>query len=243
MIVAGAMPSSLRALSLAGVEFPVRILGRVHAFPGMTSNPLAVTSSSALARAAAGRRLNNPIGVTTDYVWVKGPPALASRLLANPPVDAAYVITIDTFRRNPDVLLATRTYAYLRAIATGAALLSLVGLLLYLQARQRSQAIASALSRRMGLRRSVEIASLGIELSALLTFSFVCGTAIAVASALPVVSHVDLLPQYPPSPLAVVPWRVVWIGLGGIVVLAFAAAALTNWVAGRSDLSKELRLV
>ena len=75
----------------------------------------------------------------------------------------------------------------------------------------------------MGLRRSVEIASLGIELSALLTFSFVCGTAIAVASALPVVSHVDLLPQYPPSPLAVVPWRVVWIGLGGIVLLAFAA--------------------
>ena len=66
------MPSSLRALSLAGIEFPVRILGRVHAFPGMTSNPLAVTSSSALARAAAGRRLNNPIGVTTDYVWVKG---------------------------------------------------------------------------------------------------------------------------------------------------------------------------
>jgi ABC-type antimicrobial peptide transport system permease subunit len=94
----------------------------------------------------------------------------------------------------------------------------------------------------MGLRRSVEISSLCLELAAVLAFSLVLGAAIAVASALPVVPHVDLLPQYPPSPLAVVPWNVVWVALAGTLALALAAAALTSWVAGRADVSKELRV-
>ena len=71
--------------------------------------------------------------------------------------------TVDTFRQSPDVLLATRTYSYLRTIAIAAGVLVLVGLLLYLQARQRSQAIASALGRRMGLGRGAETLSLCLE--------------------------------------------------------------------------------
>jgi hypothetical protein len=180
--------------------------------------------------------------VPIDSIWVKGPVGPASRLIVAAPIDAVYVTSITSFRQNPDVLLATRTYAYLRAIAAGAALLALAGLVLYLQARQRSQTIASALSRRMGLRRRDEILSLWLELAALLGFSLGLGAAIAVACALPVVVHVDLLPSYPPAPVASVPWNVAGIALGVVVVLSALAAAATTLIAGRADVARELRV-
>jgi hypothetical protein len=242
VILVGSMPDAIRALSMGGGLFPVRVLGRLHAFPGMTTNPLVVTSRGALARAANARRVFDPLGVEINYVWVKGPPAAAGEALKTSRLDAIFVTTVDTFWRNPDVLLATRTYSYLRVVAIGSALLSLICLMLYLQARQRSQAIASALSRRMGLSRATEVASLFLELAALLLFSFALGAVLAITAALPVARHVDLLPEYAPAPLAVIPELVIWLTLAGLVLVAAATAALTSWSASRMDVGKELRV-
>ena len=242
VILVGGVPGPIRALSMAGGRFPVRVLGRLHAFPGMTTNPLVVTSRDALARAAKARRVYDPLGVGINYVWVKGPPVAASEALTASRLGATFVTTVDTFWRNPDVRLATRTYSYLRVVAIGSALLSLVCLLLYLQARQRSQAIASALSRRMGLSRASEVASLFLELATLLLFSFAVGAVVAIAAAFPVTRHVDLLPEYAPGPLAVIPEPVIWLTLAGLVLVAAATAALTSWSASRMDVSKELRV-
>ena len=154
VIVSDGVPASLRSITIQGTRFPIRIIDRVHAFPGMTTSPLFVTSTASLATAARRLHTVNPlISVSRNYIWAKGPPATLVKALEDPRLDIAYVTSIDAFRKDPQILLATRTYSYVRTVALAAALIALAGLVLYLQARQQSQRIASALTRRMGLTR------------------------------------------------------------------------------------------
>src|SRR5262249_38330005 len=150
---------------------PVRKLGTVHTFPGRTSNPLVITSYAALEKASHMAHVGDPLDTTLSYLWAKGPPSKVGPALAKAGVDTYYMTTVGAFRKSPDVELAARTYRYLRPIALAAGALVLVGLLLYLQARQRSQTIASALGRRMGLRRGAETLSLCLEVAGILAFA------------------------------------------------------------------------
>ena len=149
--------------------------------------------------------------------------------------------TVDAFRRSPDVLLATRTYAYLRTIAIAAGVLVLVGLLLYLQARQRSQAIASALGRRMGLTRAAEALSLCLEIAGILLFAAAVGAAVAIAAARPVVEQIDPLPDRPPSPSSSSRPTALLLAAAALAVVAVAAGVLTGWLARGADVSEALR--
>src|SRR4029078_1255807 len=129
-----------------------RVVGAVKAFPGMSAGiPLVVAPARALDEALSRPELSGALGTLWTYVWGKGPPAAVARALAASSLHPSYLSTIETFRKNPDVALATRTFAFLRASAIGAGALVLISLLLYLQARQRSQTIASAITRRMGM--------------------------------------------------------------------------------------------
>jgi putative ABC transport system permease protein len=232
----------LRALSLQARRVPVTVLGRVQAFPGMTSSPLVVTSADAFARATAQAHVLDPLGVTQTYVWGKGPPEEVGDAMARAGVDVYFATTVDTFRRDPDVLLATRTYGYLRATALASAVLVLVGLLLYLQARQRSQAIASALAARMGFRRAAEILSLCLEVAAIGFFALAIGATVALLAAGPVVREIDPLPDWQPSPIFVAPLGAVAVAAAVLAVVALVAGAVTSWLARRTDVSEALRV-
>lgn len=228
----------MRSLVLPGGRFPVKVLGRVHAFPGMSIHPLVITSFAALDAAAP----INPLEVMQTYVWAKGPPREVAAAVAASRLDTINVTTVDTFRRNRDVLLATSTYAYLRTIALAAGVLALVGLLLYLQARQRSQAIASAFGQRMGFGRLSELLSLWIEVAGVMLFAAATGAVVAIAAAEPIVRRIDPLPDYAPSPVFVIPRTTFLLAAGALVVVTLAAGALTSWFARRADVSEALRV-
>jgi len=205
--------------------------------------PLLITSFEALDAAAARTHLYDALGVPWTYVLAKGPPEPAMRALESAPsLSAYYPASIETFLRNPDVLLATRTFSFMRTVAIGAAVLVLVALLLYLQERQRSQAIASTLARRMGFGRGAETVSLALELGAILAFAAVVGGGIAVAAAAPVVRHVDPLPDNAPAPIFVAPVGVIAVVAAALVVVTVCAAYLTSWLASRVDVSEALRV-
>jgi putative ABC transport system permease protein len=243
VIVAGDWPTAPKAIWLGGSRLPVSVVSSVSTFPGISVGvPLIVTSAEALDRAAKRAQLFAPLGESWTYVWAKGPPGPVGRALEATPLQGYFVVTVDTFRKDPDVLLATRTFSYMRTIAIASALLVLVGLLLYLQARQRSQAIASALAARMGLRRRTEILSLSLELAAIALFAGLVGGVVAVAAADPIVSHIDALPTYPPPPTLLIPVGAILVSVGALIVLALAAGALTSWLASRTDISEELRV-
>jgi putative ABC transport system permease protein len=231
-----------KALLIGGVRVPTHVLASVRAFPFMAEGtPLAITSYDALDEFEARTKAFDSLGVLSTYVWGKGPPAQVSRALTA--LEPTYPpATIETYLRAPDVVLATRTFTFMRMIAIGVGVLALLGLLLYLQSRQRSQAIASALARRMGLTRAAETLSLCLEVAAILAFAAVLGGGVAIASAAPVVRRIDPLPQDPPSPIFTVPVGEIVLTALALVVFAVAAGALTSWFARRTDVSEALRV-
>jgi putative ABC transport system permease protein len=232
----------MRAISLQDTPVPVTRIGTVHSFPGMTVNPLVITSYAALDRAAHAAHVLDPLDTTQTFVWAKGPPDEVAPALQKAGVDTYYMTTVDTFVQSPDVRLATRTYSYLRTIAIASGFLVLVGLLLYLQARQRSQSIASALGRRMGLSATAETVSLCLEVAGILLFSGVLGATVAIAAAQPVVKEIDPLPDRPPSPVFVLPSTSILVAVGALALLAVAAGLITSWLARRADVSEALRV-
>jgi putative ABC transport system permease protein len=231
-----------RAILLGGQRFPIRALASVQAFPFMAQGiPLVITSYRALDDLEARSHLIDPLGVLGTYVWGKGPPREVARALAG--LEPTYPpSTIDGFLHAPDVVLATRTFTFMRVIAVGAGVLALLGLLLYLQARQRSQAIASALTRRMGLTRAAETLSLCLELAGILLFAAVVGGGVALAAAAPVVRRIDPLPDDPPSPIFTLPVGEIVLAAIALGLIALLAAALTSWFARRTDVSEALRV-
>jgi putative ABC transport system permease protein len=231
-----------RAIMLSGRRLPIRVLASVHAFPFMEQGiPLLITSYQALDELEARAHLPESLGVLGTYVWGKGPPRQVARALTalQPPYPPS---TIDGFLHAPDVVLATRTFTFMRMIAMGAGVVVLLGLLLYLQARQRSQAIASALARRMGLTRAAETLSLCLELAAILGFAAVIGGGVALAAAAPVVRKIDPLPGDPPSPIFTLPAAEIVLAALALAILALIAGALTSWFTRSTDVSEALRV-
>ena len=242
-VVTTDVPARTGAIWLEGTRVPVTVVARVRSFPGMSPGvPLLVVSQRALDAAARRLRVYDPLGAAQTFLWAKGPPQAVSRALARPSTGAYFLSTVDSFRKDPDVVLAGRTFSYMRLIAAAAGLLVCIGLLLYLQARQRSQAVASALAARMGLRRRDEVLSLTLELLAVALVAAVVGGAVALAAASPIVPHLDPLPDDPPGPVLLVPWLAVGLATLALAVLVPAAGALTSHIARRTDMSETLRV-
>lgn len=208
----------------------------------MSFVPLVVADRTALLAATHRVHVLDPLGDPPTYVWAKGPAKLVSRAIAAKPVEAAFVTTVDGFRKQSDVVVARRAFAFMRLIAAASGVLVFLGLVLYLQARQRSQAVASVLAARMGLRRRTEMLSLALELGAITLVAALVGGIVAVAAAGPIVGHIDPLPDEPPAPALAIPLSAIAAAAIGLVVVAILASAFTSWASRRTDMGEALRV-
>jgi putative ABC transport system permease protein len=243
MIVAGGAPATMTAIWIKGVRLPARIVARVHVFPAISAGtPMVVVGSDALRQAAARAHLVAPIEQPQSFAWATGPPAAAARALAADPLHATYVTTVDSFTADPDVKLAERMFRYMRVIAVAAAILVLAGLLLYLQARQRTQTVGLALAERMGLRGRTFVLSLVLELSAITLVAAAVGGAVALAAGAPIVKHIDPLPDSPPAPTLAVPYGSIAASAVGLLAFVCVAALLARWSSRRADVAEALRV-
>jgi ABC-type antimicrobial peptide transport system permease subunit len=129
-----------------------------------------------------------------------------------------------------------------KVIGGAAAVLALVALLLYLQARQRAQLIASALVARMGLSRRRDAVALAVEAGGIVLVAGVVGAVVAVAAASPIAHHVDALPLYAPTPTLIVPWTTIALGLAAAVIAGAVLGAIAAAIAARSDVAEALRV-
>ena len=195
----------MRAVSIQGTPVPGDACSaRVRAFPGMTVEP-ARDHVVRRARRAPSRAAHvlDPLDATQTSIWAKGPPARSRAALEKAGVDT-YYMTTDRRRsaRAPTCCSRRGRTPTCARSRSPPALLVLVGLLLYLQARQRSQAIASALGAADGARRGAEALSLCLEVGRDPARSrALLGAAVAIAAAQPVVKQIDPLPDRPPSPV------------------------------------------
>jgi putative ABC transport system permease protein len=225
-----------------GVRLPIRIVGRA-AVPGASAGrPALLVSRVDLRRLARRAHILDPAPQVQAFVWAKGPPAKVEPALARSELAPVFLTTADHIFQNASVRAAARSYRFVKVVGIAAAGLSVLCLLLYLQARQRSQLVAAAVLRRMGLGRPADGGALALEAAAIVLSAGIIGGAVAVFCAGPIVRHVDSLPQYAPGPVVVVPWVVLgtWLLAATIVTAALGAAA--SGLARRADVAGALRV-
>jgi putative ABC transport system permease protein len=249
----GGEPGRLRAIASPGApdvdaifdqgaRIPVDVVGHA-AVPGTSAGrPALLVSRAALRREARRVHILEPGPTAGGFVWAKGDPGRIMPVLERSSLAPVYLTGLDHIRDAPSVAAAERSYRYVKLIGVAAAVLALVALLLYLQARHRSQLIATALTRRMGLAPAGDAAALVLEAGAVVLFAAVVGGAVATAAAAPLARHVDSLPQYAPPPVLTVPWTTLGLGLAAAVCAALVIGAVAALLASRSDVAEALRV-
>jgi hypothetical protein len=220
------------------VRIPIHIVGRT-VVPGASAGRPALLVPRALLERT---RLIEPAPGAIGLVWARGPSRSVERQLLSSDLQPSYLTTPGHILSDPSVAAAERSYRYVKVIAVAAAILSLVGLVLYLQARQSGQLIATALTRRMGLARSEDMIALALEAAAIVLSAAVVGCAVAAATARPIVQRLDALELYAPGPAFVVPWTVLVAGTAVGMLIAAVLGALAVAVAERSNVAEALRV-
>lgn len=241
VVVAGTSASKpLEAAWISGDHVPLVVVGRVRAFPSMsTDRPLLIASADAFNRLGAAAAEISTTGFA--YVWARGDERQVKRALGAPLVGADYLLTRHDILSAREVVAAARSYGFLVLLGAASGALALVGLLLYLYARQRSQTLASALLRRMGLRPAAELASLAFEVAAILALAALIGAIVALATVRVIIGSLDPLPQYPPAPDPATPWLALAATPALVAVVAVLAAALAQRGSRRANVAEELR--
>jgi putative ABC transport system permease protein len=240
-LLAGPAVPAAGAVELGADDLPVAMVGRAAAFPGMSraDRPLLVVSAERLSQWAVTLRVRLTAG---HEVWTREDPAAVVAVLREAGTVPEATRTAATVMRTPTFLAVSWTFAMLQTLGALAGLVTLVGLVLYVQARQRGRLVAYALARRMGLSRGAHLGSVALELAAMLLFSFALGVALALATSSLVYRRLDPMPELPPGLHLVLPGAVLGLTLLGVAVAALTGALLVQRGADRANVAEVMRL-
>jgi hypothetical protein len=230
VVVAGPDPPGIGAIEVGTTRLPVHVVAATEAFPGMISKrPLLVADAGALVEAAGGSQAILGGSNATTELWIRAGRAEALAELSRLDVPVFQVTSAEEVEDIPYIATVIDTFLVLNALGLGTLVLVLAALLVYLQARQRSQIVSYGLSLRMGLDPRGHRRSLVLELGSMLAAGAVLGGGLAVAASFLMVPRLDPLGAIPPEPAVDLP-------VVRLVVLAAALAAVAlggAWLAGR----------
>jgi putative ABC transport system permease protein len=246
IVVAAGPRVAPQEIQIGTAHVPVRIVGRATSFPGLRSTrPMIVADEAAVERALD--RAGAPIdplrqsGSSTE-LWIKGDPQGVQAALADAAVPTYLVVTAEQVQDIPQVSAVLDTFVVLNVLGVVAAALTFVGILMYLQARERSGVVSYALSTRMGMTHEQHRRALVLELGAMLMFAVVVGAVLAIAAAWFTVPLLDPIATIPPEPLLVIPAGLVALTAMLAAGFAWLGAAATNRRARRVDLGEVMRV-
>jgi hypothetical protein len=232
------------ALEIQQQIVPIEIVAEVSSVPGTSSDrPVFVVAEDRLHAAFAGRPdpLLNVVQATRE-MWIRGPTEEVVAAASNAGVDSYLTITAAEVSNIPFIKAAIDTFLVLDVLGVVALILVLVVAIVYLQSRQRSRIVSTALSTRMGLSPGTMRRSLVLELSVLLFGALAVGATTGLVGAAIVTPYLDPLPTIPPDPISVVPWIAVAIAAIGLGVGAFAGGGLASRAARDVRLGEVLRV-
>jgi putative ABC transport system permease protein len=225
---AGISPSSI---TVGSVSSPVEVVGHAETFPGSSSNrPIVVVGRDSVVPALHVGPYAIPSSNSRTELWIRGPTddAIAAIRAAN--IQTFVILTADQIKDNPLITAAVNTFLALDVLGVAALLLVLVLVIVFLQARQRTRVVSSALSSRMGVPVRTLRLALALELGGLLLVAIAVGALVSVGSTPVVVGSLDPIPSIPPPPISVVPWLTILAA--GVLMLG---AALTGvWFSDRA---------
>ncbi|MDQ3620568.1 MAG: ABC transporter permease [Actinomycetota bacterium] len=233
------------SLSIDGQAVPVKVVGEVDAFPGMSlDRPVIVVDSATITEVFEQADAGDPLGHrnAASEIWIKGDTDGIVDGLAEVEDPPYFVLTAEEVRDIPSLSAVIDTYGVLQTLGLGAGLLVVVVMLMYMQARQRNRVVSFALSRRMGLGDRSHRASLMLELGVIFTASYAVALLFGLIAARVVVSNVDPLPNIPPDPLFEPPLIPFLLAAAVLGVVSIIGGALANRRAERADLAEVMRL-
>jgi putative ABC transport system permease protein len=141
------------------------------------------------------------------------------------------VIAADLLQ-TPALRALTWAFVFMELIGVVTAVIALIGLVLYLQARQRSRELSYALGRRMGLTSGAHRAAVVIEIMLLLVSALVAGAVLALGATALTYRRLDPLPDLPPDLTLDVPGSLL-LTIGAAIVICAAVGGW--WVQHRAE--------
>ncbi len=243
VVLAGTGSGGVDAIEIDQQVMPVRVVETASAFPGMVSlRPLVVVAERRFLGAFEGTF--NPLDVAqaSTELWVRGEPGAVEDALSTLGFPIGLILSAEEVEDIPYITAVIDTFVVLNVLGLAAALLVLAGMLMYLQARERSQVVSYGLSLRMGMSHVAHRRALVSELASMLGSSFVIGALLAMGISALVVPLLDPLPVIPPGPLFVSPVVVTALAGVGVLLAAWVGGWITNAWARRIDLGEVMRL-
>jgi putative ABC transport system permease protein len=243
ILIASSSDLAPRFLAIDGVKIPVREIGHASAFPGMSSRrPLVVVDEATLLSRLEG--VPNPLdvpGASTEF-WVKGDLGAAERALRGLKYAPYLILTANRVKDIPEIKAVIATFLVMNALGLVAALLVIAGMLMYLQARQRSQVVSYGLSLRMGMTHAAHRRALVAELGSMLVYSYAVGLVLALGAAVLLVPRLDPLPSIPPNSLFVSPKPLLAVAFVSVIGASWLGGWITNRRAKAADLGEVMRV-
>ncbi|HKD98071.1 MAG TPA: FtsX-like permease family protein, partial [Micromonosporaceae bacterium] len=188
---------------------------------------------------AASFTPDNP--AVAHQIWIRGDPVKIRAELVKANLPITHISSSDDLFVDTLYDPLTFTFEYLTALSLLGGLVTMVGLLLYLEARTPRHRRAYVMFRRMGLRPRTHRTALLIELGIPLTAGLIAGLALAAGLAKALSGNFDVDVAVPPGTILSLPLQVVVAIAAGVLVLAAVAASYAQLRIGRANPSEVLR--
>jgi hypothetical protein len=214
----------------------------LRGFPGASTNRTELIADRAVLRRAWQRA-----GISADLpshpeVWAKGDLQDVQSALERSGIRVSSGSSARKIRSSPAFLALSSTFGFMSLLGVMMALVAWAGMVLYLQARQRSREVSHALTRRMGLPSRTHGMTLLLEVAGLLLASWVVGTSTGLSAASLTFSRLDPMAGTLPPTLLRIPWSVIGLAAAALLVAAVVGAGLAQRRAGRANVAEVMRL-
>jgi putative ABC transport system permease protein len=174
-------------------------------------------------------------------MWIRGDPAAIRAKLATLHLPVVSTSSVDDVYSGTVFQPLTYTFQYLTALSILTGVVTIVGLLLYVEARAPGHRRGYVIARRMGLRARTHRRALLVELALPLTAGLGLGLGLAMSLTYAFSTGFDVDPTLPPHTLITLP-TVVIVGIGvAIAIVAVLASSFAQLRVGRANPSEVLR--
>ena len=241
VVVGGELPPGQEHLQLAGYQLPLEVVATTSAFPGQARGLAVVVSAPALRSILEDHDASLALNGARYQAWVHGRAGLARAFLVTSGAAPGTIVVAADLLQTPALRALTWAFVFMELIGVVTAVIALIGLVLYLQARQRSREVSYALGRRMGLTSGAHRTAVVLEILLLLVTALVAGTVLALGTTALIYRRLDPLPDLPPAPALRVPSALLLTVAAAIAVCAGLGGWWVQHRAERANVGAVLR--
>jgi putative ABC transport system permease protein len=245
----------LRAPHQPGTPYPAVTSGAIPSgvqipdWGFATTTKYAVTTVATLPAEQGGYKslittpdsLGSEVAYASPQLWIRGDPASIRATLAGLNLPIVTVSSVDAVYSNTIFQPLTYTFEYLTALSILTGVVTIVGLLLYVEAQAPSHRRGYVMARRMGMRSRTHRRALLVELALPLVAGLAIGLGVALSLTYAFSAGFDVDPSLPPHTLIALPIVVIAGIAVAVALVATLASGFAQFRVARANPSEVLR--